>query len=128
MLRPLLAPALAGEHELVVVRHAGGCQLAAAGSAPPCPCAELPARLRLLRGLPLPLDRAAADDLRLLPGIGPARAAAIVAERARGGPFAEARSLERVPGLGPVTAARLSALVFTGADDPACAAGEGRAP
>ena len=126
VLRPLLAPAAAGELE--VVTHAGGCRLAAAGSAPPCPCAELPARLRLLRGLPLPLDRAGPDDLLLLPGIGPARAAAIVAERARGGPFAEARALERVPGLGPVTAARLSALLFAGEDDPACAAGEGGAP
>jgi competence protein ComEA len=84
--------------------------------------------VRLLRGLPLPLDRARPGDLELLPGIGPVRAAAIVAERARGGPFAGARALERVPGLGPATAARLAPLLFTGRDDPACATGEGGAP
>ena len=101
-----------------------GCGLAPAGTAAPCPCRELPARVRLLRGLPLPLDRAGPDELRLLPGIGPARAAAIVAERERGGAFADTRALQRVRGLGPTRVARLAPLLFAGRRDPACAGGD----
>jgi competence protein ComEA len=42
--------------------------------------------------------------LVLLPGIGPSRAAAIVEERERGGPFAGLGDLARVRGIGPATA------------------------
>lgn len=49
------------------------------------------------------VNDAAAFDLQLLPGIGPARAQAIVEERLRSGPFEDARALERVPGIGPRT-------------------------
>jgi len=49
-----------------------------------------------------------ADSLELLPGIGPALAARIVAERAAGGPFQGAADLERVRGIGPRLAARLA--------------------
>ena len=55
---------------------------------------------RLLFGEPLDPNRAAAEDLEVLPGIGPARAAAIVAERERG-PFCGVGGLERVRGIGP---------------------------
>ena len=45
--------------------------------------------------------------LELLPGIGPTRAAAIVRERARNGPFGAASALERVHGIGPDTVRRI---------------------
>jgi competence protein ComEA len=61
---------------------------------------------RLLFGLRLDPNRADARALEALPGIGPARAAAIVAERERT-PFREVADLRRVPGIGPVTLRRI---------------------
>lgn len=61
---------------------------------------------RLLFGKPLDLNRADAATLEALPGIGPARAAAIVAERARRR-FERVESLTRVRGIGPRTLAAL---------------------
>ncbi len=58
---------------------------------------------RLLVGLPLDPNTADADLLEQLPGIGPARAAAIVDERRAGGPFAAVDDLIRVRGIGPAT-------------------------
>lgn len=52
-------------------------------------------------------NTAGEEDLDRLPGIGPALAARIVAERERGGPFHSLADLERVPGIGPATRARL---------------------
>ena len=42
-----------------------------------------------------------------LPGIGAKKAAAILAERRRGGPFLRVQDLTRVKGIGPATVARL---------------------
>lgn len=86
--------------------------------APPCPgvsptgeasavvCAaggpELRGAARLLFGLGLDPNRARPASLEALPGIGPARAAAIVEERCRR-PFAAPAELERVRGIGPRT-------------------------
>jgi competence protein ComEA len=50
-------------------------------------------------------------DLDRLPGVGPARARAILAYRDRYGPFADPRELDRVPGIGPGLARRLAELV-----------------
>jgi competence ComEA-like helix-hairpin-helix protein len=61
---------------------------------------------RLLFGLRLDPNRADAESLQSLPGIGPARAAAIVAERERR-PFASVEALIRVHGIGPRTVERL---------------------
>jgi len=66
--------------------------------------ASLRGPARLLYGLPLDLNRADAASLEVLPGIGPARAAAIVAAR----PFAQVGELSRVPGIGPGTLARIA--------------------
>ena len=56
------------------------------------------------------LNRDPAERLRLVPGIGPARARAIVAERERNGPYASHEEVgERVPGIGPALVRRLRA-------------------
>ncbi len=62
---------------------------------------------------PLDVNRATADELETLPGVGPATATAIVAERERNGPFASVADLERVPGIGPAKMLALSELVTT---------------
>ena len=56
------------------------------------------------------LNRAAGHRLQLLPGIGPARAAAIVADRVWG-PYERLDELERVRGIGPKTVQGLRGLV-----------------
>lgn len=57
------------------------------------------------------LNLATADDLRRLPGIGPARAAAILALRARLKRFRRVEDLRRVKGIGRRSLARLRPLV-----------------
>ena len=66
------------------------------------PDAPLRGPARLLFGLRLDPNRASAKSLEALPGIGPRRAAAIVAARSRG-PFRSLSELQRVPGIGPRT-------------------------
>jgi competence protein ComEA len=61
----------------------------------------------MLFALPIDPNRADARTLEALPGIGPARAAAILAERERR-PFGEVDDLERVAGIGPKTRRRLA--------------------
>jgi len=63
---------------------------------------------RRLFGLPVDPNQADSVTLETLPGIGPARARAIIAERAAR-PFASLADLRRVHGLGPVTTAALAA-------------------
>jgi competence protein ComEA len=52
-------------------------------------------------------DRASAADWERLPGIGPALAARIVADRTARGPFGGPEGLSRVKGIGPKTVERL---------------------
>ena len=69
-------------------------------------------RPRPPRGVPvgrLDPNRSSALELTRLPGIGPALATRIVAERDRGGGFASAEALLRVPGIGPKTLERIRA-------------------
>jgi competence protein ComEA len=49
------------------------------------------------------LNRASEEELQTLPGVGPARAAAIIEHRERHGPFAEAGDLRAVSGIGEKT-------------------------
>lgn len=71
----------------------------AAESAYPRPPAPLPPRFSP------DVNRAPEHHLLLLPQVGPARARAIVEERARAGPFASLGDLQRVRGIGPSIAA-----------------------
>jgi competence ComEA-like helix-hairpin-helix protein len=57
------------------------------------------------------LNHASAQELRTLPGIGPALAGRVVAWRAEHGPFRFVEELEKVPGIGSKTATRLRPLV-----------------
>lgn len=50
---------------------------------------------------PIDVNRASVSELETLPGVGPATAASIVAERDRSGPFLTVDDLERVSGIGP---------------------------
>jgi competence ComEA-like helix-hairpin-helix protein len=59
----------------------------------------------------LDLNSASALELQRLPGIGPAKARAIVADRERHGSFSRVADLDRVSGFGPAAVARLSGLV-----------------
>ena len=62
----------------------------------------------------LDINRADAETLATLPGIGPVLAARIVAHRDSAGPFAAVDSLVAVSGVGPATLERLRARVRAG--------------
>ena len=58
-------------------------------------------------GAVVDLNRATAEELQALPGIGPALAQRVVAWRTAHGPFRSVEELEKVPGIGSKTATRL---------------------
>ncbi|MBI4935749.1 MAG: helix-hairpin-helix domain-containing protein [Actinobacteria bacterium] len=60
---------------------------------------------------PVNLNRAEADELDQLPGVGPATAAAIIAHREQHGPFASVDDLADVRGIGPAKLEALRGLV-----------------
>lgn len=60
---------------------------------------------------PVELNSASVAQLDTLPGIGPATAAKIVADRETNGPFASAEDLGRVAGIGPKKLEQLKDLV-----------------
>jgi competence protein ComEA len=65
------------------------------------------------------VNRAGVDELTVLPGIGRARAEAIVLSRVRHGPFRGLQDLERVEGFGPAMLAGLhGAIRFGSAASP----------
>lgn len=64
--------------------------------------------------LPLDLNRATADQLEALPGIGEAKAAAILEVRDQRGGFESIEELEAVRGIGPALIEKLRPLVVLG--------------
>lgn len=77
---------------------------------------EMSAAARLLEGMPIDINRAAAADLMLLDGIGPATSAAIIEAREAGGPFRSVDGLQRARGIGPATVDKLRPFVTVGAE------------
>lgn len=57
---------------------------------------------------PIDVNTASVDDLTFLPGIGEAKARAIVEYREKNGPFRTLADLEQVPGIGKKTLERLA--------------------
>jgi competence protein ComEA len=61
---------------------------------------------------PVDLNRANQRALQSLPGIGPAKARAILEDRERRGPFERVEDLARVRGIGPATLKRIAPRAF----------------
>ena len=74
--------------------------------------APMPPRIAYALGRPIDLSRASEEDLVLLPGIGPARARAIVRHRENNGGIESLAELEEVRGIGPKTLSRLRGLAI----------------
>ncbi len=66
------------------------------------------------RGERVDVDRASVLELRRIPGVGPALAARIVADRETNGAFGSLAGLDRVPGVGDVTLKRLAPMLAFG--------------
>ena len=115
-----LAPAAPGR--IALVADTGECRLGAVTrDSVPCDCAETPLEVREVLGLAAPLNALSQGELERIPGIGPVRAAALTAERSRGGPFASLDEVSaRVPGIGPKTVDRIRPRLFVAGPDPAC--------
>jgi competence protein ComEA len=60
---------------------------------------------------PLNINTASARELEALPGIGPAKAEAIVAFRTQRGPFAKKEDIKKVSGIGEVTYSKIENLI-----------------
>jgi competence protein ComEA len=88
---------------------AGGQPDGDAAISPPntSPCTGKTAPLPLCPAAPLDINSASASQLDALPGIGPAKAAAILRYREKHGPFPSIDDLAQVPGLGAAQVARL---------------------
>jgi len=67
-----------------------------------------PEAAALRDGRPMAINRARAEELELLPGVGPSLARRIVEARASGGPFRGPSDLRRVKGIGKRTQDKLS--------------------
>ena len=98
------AAARAGEAAEAVPSRARGARRAREASR----TAAMAARSRL------DLNRASISELQTLPGIGPARADAIVRWREEHGRFRRVEDLLQVPGVGPATLERLRPLITAG--------------
>lgn len=73
-----------------------------------------PSAEMLVFGLPLPLNSVDASALEALPGIGPSKAARIVADRELNGDFRTVDELQRVRGIGPHTLDQLRPFLEAG--------------
>ncbi|MBM4783878.1 MAG: helix-hairpin-helix domain-containing protein [Archangiaceae bacterium] len=110
---PSQAPALDCPPERVVLDDAG---VARCGGAP---SAKLPAGQALTVGQKVPFSRLTADDLAILPGIGPQLAASIIATRDAKNGFCSWDEVDAIEGVGEARLETLRQL----AEIPFCDAG-----
>jgi competence protein ComEA len=68
---------------------------------------RMSAREMIILGIPLQPDCMTADDWVALPGIGPALAKAIIADRQQNGDYHSIEAVQRVPGVGKATLRQL---------------------
>lgn len=108
---PASQPALDCPVDLVFLDDAGVARCGAPGA--------LPAGQALTIGQKVPFDRLTADDLAILPGIGPSLARQIIEVREARGRFCSWDEVDAIEGVGP---ARLDALQRL-AEIPRCDAG-----
>jgi competence protein ComEA len=87
------------------LRFTGTCRVGACVARPGPPAG--PGSVGLAPDHQTPLNSATLGDLEALPGIGPAKAAAILQYREQNGPFTAIEELARVPGFGAAAVARL---------------------
>jgi competence ComEA-like helix-hairpin-helix protein len=103
--------ALGAAHDLWRLGHPRARELPAAEVAPAAPAALRPApsdsTAAAAGGGHVDLNRASAEELDALPGIGPVLAERILAYRRAHGPFREPEDLLQVRGIGPRLFARL---------------------
>jgi len=104
-----IGPTLLAALEPLITLPAAPLQVLASPIAAPGTVAQPPIRAGPDR--PVDINRADAEELESLPGIGPALAGRIVASRRQKGPFRSVDDLERVSGIGPVLLDRLRPLV-----------------
>lgn len=81
------------------------------GAVATAPNASLPAGTTSTR---VNINSATSDQLDALPGVGPATAKAIISHRTRKGPFSKVEDLLNVPGIGPAKVAALRDFVTVG--------------
>lgn len=81
------------------------------------PGLPLPAGAALTAGQRLDLNAAPAEDLALIPGLGPAAAQALVEARARLGRFDDWGQVDAVSGIGPARLEALRRLTWLGSSD-----------
>jgi len=72
---------------------------------------SLQSELALFFGCPLPINKSRLEELVMLPGIGPQRAALLLAARQKKGHLQGAEDLLAIPGIGPATVQRLLPLI-----------------
>jgi competence protein ComEA len=104
-----LARVVADGEQIAVPRQgeaAGGVGNAGAGGAAGVPGSPA--------GGKVDINTATAEQLDALPGVGPATAAKIIADRSANGPFRNVDDLMRVPGIGPSKFDALKDLIRTG--------------
>ncbi len=71
-------------------------------------------RSRSIVQFPIDVNKASYDELQLLPGIGPARAKAIIEYREKYGSFTSLSDLTKVSGIGEATVEKIANLVKIG--------------
>jgi competence protein ComEA len=101
-----LARVVADGEQIAVPREGESAPLGAAGGAP----GATPGAA----GGKVDLNTASAEQLDALPGVGPATAQKIIADRTSNGPFRTVDDLLRVPGIGPAKFDALKDLVTAG--------------